>query len=213
MEGAPTLLWAQPNQPQELLSQRQKENLRGALQSYVPTMAPKPLLTPVAAPMLLIWVLQGSIRAVSASLLDGYLSLTHPDPDPSVCAGVSWAAVSLSSETPPVRWRADVSLPYLCVNWPPGCVAMGLEGLKQVLGFGMLCVTLKHALIITQPPGFTLNQPWLRSTTSMVQEGERLCGAEEYIEWWASLSNDPSALLIRVFCSLTRLWNMFFLPL
>ena len=71
---------------------------------------------------------------------DGGLSGTPPQQAPRGCAGVSWAPGTLSSETPPARRRAEVCLPDLEVGSPPGWVAVGWEGWKQVLGFGVLGV-------------------------------------------------------------------------
>ena len=76
------------------------------------------------------------------------------------CAGVSWAPGTVSSETPPVRRRAEVCLPDLEVGWPPGWVAVGLEGLKQVLGFGVLGVPSRQVPSHTQPQDWAASWPW-----------------------------------------------------
>ena len=106
------------------------------------------------------WEGQGSKGAGSTSGADGGLSGTHPQQAPRGRAGVSWAAGTLSCETPPVSWRAEVSLPDLEVGSPPGWVAVGLEGLKQVLGFGVLGVPERQAPRHTQPRDWTASWPW-----------------------------------------------------
>ena len=56
--------------------------------------------------------------------------------------------------------RAEVCLPDLEVGSPPGWVAVGLEGLKQVLGFGVLGVPSRQVSRHTQPQGWTASWPW-----------------------------------------------------
>ena len=73
---------------------------------------------------------------------DGVLSRTHSQQSHRGCAGVSWAPGTLSSKTPPVRQRAEVSLPDLEVDWQPGLVAVGFKVLKHVLGIVMSWVPL-----------------------------------------------------------------------
>ena len=129
------------------------------------------------------------------------MSRTHPQQALRGCAGVSWAPGTVSSETPPVRRRAEVCLPDLEVGWPPGWVAVGLEGLKQVLGFGVLGVPSRQVPSHTQPQDWAASWLW----SSPPHQGFRSVRRSVVLRnpWGASGARVLVAGLIRLFPSLS----------
>ena len=76
-----------------------------------------------------------------------------------MCRGFLGTRDSLLRD-PSCQAEAEVCLPDLEVGSPPGWVAVGLEGLKQVLGFGVLGVPSRQVPSHTQPQDWAPSWPW-----------------------------------------------------